>query len=114
LLFTLYPFQTEKVQERITEELHEILIMDPLLIESKYLRTYCQLAIFHALDKRFQYKITNAVDINRLLPDHEERSLVRKNLRFLFEKSTIPVDKGVSSVVHAATHLVSFDLIATM
>jgi len=44
---------------------------------------YSLLALFYALDKPFQNKVSNCLDINRIFPDTEERNQARNNVEAL-------------------------------
>jgi len=48
-------------------------------------RTTCLLGLFYALDKPFRLKTDNVIDINRLIPDKDEREVIRNNLEKLLE-----------------------------
>jgi len=60
---------------------------------------YALLALFYALDKPFQSKVSNCLDINRIFPDNEERVVVRKNIEALINNETAANEKDVSMQV---------------
>jgi len=58
---------------------------------------YALLALFYALDKPFQGKMSNCLDINRIFPDTEERIVARKNIESLvnYEDPTKEAKLGI-------------------
>jgi len=80
LISEKYPFKDIAEIERIKLHWKSILSTKPEDVGSLSERDFCLLGIFYALDKPFVYRPGNAIDINRIYPDSDERKAMRENV----------------------------------
>jgi len=105
MLGASYPFDDLAQIGILTQHLREILHTDPLKVDDLNPRDLCLIGVFHALDKPFASKPGNALDINRIFPDKEEKDKVRKNLEVIFQFAKTE-ESDVAAVSKAATQAV--------
>jgi len=99
-----YPFADTEEIKRVAEKLKSLANIPPSSVDTMNERDYCLLGLFYALDKPFEHKVGNALDINRIYPDKDERSKMRKNLAEIFkdnksEDLTLNDTKAISTEV---------------
>jgi len=94
---TTYPFEDTQEIERLTQKLREALRTKDISTLDE--RSLCLIGIFHALDKPYIHTPDNALDINRILPDKNERSKIRENLVTLLENANKSEIANLSTAV---------------
>eukprot|EP01112_Ceratiomyxa_fruticulosa_P011137 TRINITY_DN29_c0_g2_i2.p1 TRINITY_DN29_c0_g2~~TRINITY_DN29_c0_g2_i2.p1 ORF type:complete len:266 (-),score=47.42 TRINITY_DN29_c0_g2_i2:247-1044(-) len=101
-----FPFENTEYIQQFTVHLHqsiENLKVDPSRISPKEL---CLAGLFHALDKPFVHRPGNALDINRLYPDKEERHRARETLEAVFNTKEEGDDVGLKGVSTQVTETI--------
>jgi len=81
---TKHTFKDVNRVEKVADKIRNLgNISDPTKSSELSDRDYAFLALFYALDKPFQNRLSNCLDINRIFPDTTERATVRKNIEAL-------------------------------
>jgi len=82
-----FPFYDNPEIDRLTQKLRNILSTTPIHIDELSTRDFCIVGLFNALDKPFVHRPGNALDINRIYPDKDERKKMRENVEALLQES---------------------------
>jgi len=93
---TKFAFSNEVEIQRLTDELRNDALLDPVQQQALDERQLCRLGLFLAMDKPFRHTVGNALDINRIFPDKTVRETAREHLDKLMEGGTEEDPKTVS------------------
>jgi len=92
---TKHTFKDVVRVEKVADKIRSLgQISDPTKSTELSDRDYALLALFYSVDKPFQKKISNCLDINRIFPDSDERATVRKNIENLINHENDKVTDG--------------------
>jgi len=96
---TSYPWKNEQEINEVAENIKRLINLSTDKIDTLSERDLCLIGLFYALDKPFEYRVGNALDINRIYPDKEERSKMRKNLDALIQSQKLNESGEVANEV---------------
>jgi len=80
---TKHTFKDVTKVDAVAEKIRKMANLEPSSSSTLSDRDYSLLALFYALDKPFIGKVSNCLDINRIFPDTDERTSIRKNVEAL-------------------------------
>jgi len=100
-----FPFENVEYIERLTIHLHESIESIKVDLSRLTPRDFCFVGLFYALDKPFVNRPGNALDINRLFPDKDQRQKIRETLEVLFN-SKVDDESGFKSVSAQVTETI--------
>jgi len=84
-----FPFYDNPEIDRLIQQVKNSLSTPPNRIEELHPRDFCLVGLFHALDKPFANRPGNALDINRIYPDKDERRKMRENVELLLNENAL-------------------------